>query len=70
MNNLVSIKDWQEKKKKIKVNAQEYRDSLDNDKVMKKYNIKPATTEERTQRIADSVARINILLKDLEDKNK
>jgi hypothetical protein len=68
-NNVVDLKAWREKKKKT-VPAQAYRDSLNNDKVMQRYNIKQPTIEERTQRIAESIARINGLMKELEDKNK
>lgn len=67
MSNVISLTEWKEKKTK---NAQDYRDSLDNNKVMQKYNIKQPTIEERTQRIADSIARINGLMKELEDKSK
>lgn len=69
-NNVVDLKAWREKKKTKTVSKQAYLDSLDNNKVMQKYNIKQPTIEERTQRIADSIARINGLMKELEEKNK
>lgn len=67
MGNVISLTEWKEKKNK---NAQDYRDSLNNDKVMKKYNIKQPTIEERQQKISESIKRINNLISELEDKTK
>lgn len=67
MGDVISITEWKEKKNK---NAQDYRDSLNNDKVMKKYNIKQPTIEERQQKISESIKRINNLISELEDKTK
>ena len=43
-----------------------FTDSIDNSKVMERYNIKQPTIEERTQRIKDSIERVNNLMKELE----
>lgn len=65
-DNVISLKDYKEKKKKT--DTQVYRDSLDNDKVMEKYKINRPTIEERRQKISESIKRINSLLTDLETK--
>ena len=43
-----------------------FTDSIDNDKVMERYKIKQPTIEERTQRIKDSIERVNNLMRELE----
>lgn len=65
-DNVVSLKEYKEKKKKTDMRV--YRDSLDNDKVMERYKINQPTIEERRQRITESIKRINSLLTDLETK--
>lgn len=67
-DNIVSIREWLAKKKKDNKNEniQVYRDSLDNYKVMENYKIK---TQERTQKIAESIKRINALMTELKKEN-
>jgi hypothetical protein len=43
-----------------------FTESIDNSKVMERYNIKQPTIEERTQRIKDSIERVNNLMRELE----
>lgn len=43
-----------------------FTDSIDNQKVIERYKIKQLTIEERTQRIKDSIERVNNLMRELE----
>lgn len=65
--NIVDLDEYRKKKNAIK---QQFKDSLDNSKVMKSYNIQPPTIQEREERIRESVTRINNLLKELEETSK
>ena len=58
------------RKKKQEVNKDEFRKSLDNEEVKRRYNIKEPTIEERTKKIGESIKRINNLMKQLEETNK
>lgn len=48
----------------------EFKRSLDNDSVKRKYKIKEPTAQEMHQRIQERIKRINQLMKDLEDSTK
>lgn len=58
-------KTWENRTTGIK---QEMRDSLDNSAVMRKYNIKEPTVEERAERIREHCKRINALMAELREK--
>jgi hypothetical protein len=57
--NIINLADYRAKKDGVK---QAFKDSLDNDAVMQRYNIKTPTIEERVERIRQSVERINKLM--------
>lgn len=65
--NIVDLDEYRKKKHAVK---QQFKDSLNNEKVMKSYNIQPPTIQEREERIRESVTRINNLLKELEETSK
>lgn len=74
MGIIVNIKEWQDKKKKQKDNnsvaANALRDSLDNDQVMRRYNINTPTYEERQANIRASIDRVNRLMEELSQNTK
>ena len=57
--NIINLADYRTKKDAVK---QVFKDSLDNDTVMQRYNIKTPTIEERVERIRQTVERINKLM--------
>lgn len=58
------------RKKKQEVNKDEFRKSLDNEEVKRRYNIKEPTLDERMNKISERIKRINSLMKELEETNK
>lgn len=63
---VVSMRDYLAKKASNSM-KQVFKDSMDNDQVMQRYKIKQPTLEERTERIKQSVDRINKLLKEIKE---
>jgi len=61
-NNVVSLADYRKKKEGVKA---VFKDSLDNDRVIQRYNINQPTIEERQERIKESILRINKLMAEL-----
>jgi hypothetical protein len=61
-DNLVSLADYKKKKQTQQEVKKVFKQSLDNDQVMKRYNINQPTIEERTERIKQSIQRINALM--------
>lgn len=69
-DNVINLSEYR-KAKQQKTNLNKdvklvFTDSIDNDKVMERYKIKQPTIEERTQRIKDSIERVNNLMRELE----
>lgn len=71
MGELINLQDYRKKKgrKTDSPVVQTIRDSLNNESVMQRYNIKTPTLEERTENIKKSIARINALMSELNDTN-
>lgn len=71
MGKLINLDDYRKKPADSKL-VQKFKDSLDNDQVMKRYKINPPemSLEERTDRLAKSISRINKLMKELEETNR
>lgn len=69
-DNVINLSEYRKtKQQKSKLNSdvkEVFTDSLDNDKVMERYKIKQPTIEERTQRIKESIERVNNLMRELE----
>jgi hypothetical protein len=69
-DNVINLSDYRKaKQQKNTLNKDVKRvftESIDNSKVMERYNIKQPTIEERTQRIKDSIERVNNLMRELE----
>lgn len=66
---VVSLADYKAKKSKTSDSVKAvFKDSLNNDEVMKRYNINQPTLEERQERIKQSIQRINGLLKELNNQ--
>ena len=61
-DNVVSLADYRKKKEGVKA---VFKDSLDNDRVIQRYNINQPTIEERHERIKESIQRINKLMAEL-----
>jgi HD superfamily phosphohydrolase YqeK len=61
-DNLVFLADYKKKKQTQQEVKKVFKQSLDNDQVMKRYNINQPTIEERTERIKQSIQRINALM--------
>ena len=57
--NIINLSDYRAKKDGVK---QVFKDSLDNEAVKQRYNIKTPTIEERVERIRQTVERINKLM--------
>jgi hypothetical protein len=73
MSNVIDMQKWKLEKATEKSVKQYFRDSLDNEKVKKNYNLvekKEITADERYKRISDSIKRINGLMAELNDTNK
>jgi len=69
-DNVVSLDDYR-KTKQVKEQdslKQAFRDSLNNDQVMRRYKINPPSLEERQKNIQESVKRINKLMEELGNK--
>lgn len=66
--NVVSLADYKATRKLTDSVKAVFKDSLDNDAVMKRYNINQPTLEERQERIKQSIQRINGLLKELNNQ--
>lgn len=70
--NVVNLQEWKDKKQSKARNesslVQAMRDSLNNEKVKQSYKIKEPTLEERTERIKQSVKRINQLMDELKNR--
>lgn len=62
--NVVSLDDYRKKKQTPDSFKQQFKDSLDNNKVMQNYKIQQPTEEERRERIKESIARINAMFKE------
>jgi hypothetical protein len=73
MGNVIDMKKWKLEKATENSVKDYFRDSLDNEKVKKNYNLvekKEISTEERYKRISDSIKRINGLMAELNDTTK
>ena len=68
--NLVSLADYKKKKQTEQEVKQVFKQSLDNDQVMKRYNINQPTIEERTERIKQGIERINKLMEQIKETNR
>lgn len=69
-DNVVSLDDYR-KTKQVKEQdslKQAFRDSLNNDQVMRRYKINPPSLEERKKNIQESVKRINKLMEEMGNK--
>lgn len=69
-DNVVSLDDYR-RTKQVKEQdrvKQVFRDSLNNDQVMRRYKINPPSLEERQKNIQESVKRINKLMEELGNK--
>jgi len=64
---VVSLDDYRKRKTPDSL-KQEFRNSLSNDQVMQRYNIQQPTLEERAERIRQSIARINAMIKEAGDR--
>ena len=69
-DNLISLADYKKKKQTEQEVKQVFKQSLDNDQVMKRYNINQPTIEERTERIKQSIERINKLMEQIKEANR
>jgi len=67
-SNVVSLADYKATRKLTDSVKAVFKDSLNNDAVMKRYNINQPTLEERQERIKQSIQRINGLLKELNNQ--
>lgn len=67
-SNVVSLADYRATRKLTDSVKAVFKDSLNNDAVMKRYNINQPTLEERQERIKQSIQRINGLLKELNNQ--
>lgn len=65
LGKVISLADYKAKKDSVKA---VFKDSLNNDSIMKRYNINQPTLEERQERIKQSIQRINGLLKELNNQ--
>lgn len=63
-SNVVSLEAYRAKKDSVK---QVFKDSLDNDQVMRRYKINQPTLEQRQERIKQSIDRINKMLKEIKE---
>lgn len=63
-DNVISLADYKKKKEGVKA---VFKDSLNNDRVMQRYNINQPTLEERQEKIKQSINRINKLMDELKD---
>jgi hypothetical protein len=68
MGNVIDLNKY--RKKKQEVNKDEFRRSLDNDEVKRRYKIKEPTPDERWNKISERIKRINSLMKELEENNR
>lgn len=68
LGEVVSLADYKATRKLTDSVKAVFKDSLDNDAVMKRYNINQPTLEERQERIKQSIQRINGLLKELNNQ--
>ena len=68
-DNVVSMQDYLDRKTNKARDSvkQVFKDSLDNDQVMRRYKVKQPTIEERQERIRESIQRINKLLQDIKE---
>ena len=66
MGSITNMQEWRRKKEGTK---QKYKDSLNNEKVMDKYNIERPTLDERMDKISERIKRINQLMRELEENN-
>ena len=69
-DNLVSLADYKKKKQTEQEVKQVFKQSLDNDQVMKRYNINQPTVEERAERIKQGIERINKLMEQIKETNR
>jgi predicted flavoprotein YhiN len=67
---VVSLADYKKKKQTEQEVKQVFKQSLDNDQVMKRYNINQPTVEERTEKIKQGIERINKLMEQIKEANK
>ena len=67
---VVSLADYKKKKQTEQEVKQVFKQSLDNDQVMKRYNINQPTVEERTERIKQGIERINKLMEQIKETNR
>lgn len=68
LGEVISLADYRATRKLTDSVKAVFKDSLDNDAVMKRYNINQPTLEERQERIKQSIQRINGLLKELNNQ--
>lgn len=68
LGEVVSLADYKATRKLTDSVKAVFKDSLNNDAVMKRYNINQPTLEERQERIKQSIQRINGLLKELNNQ--
>lgn len=66
-SNVISFDDYRKRQTPDSF-KQEFRNSLSNDQVMQRYNIQQPTLEERAERIRQSIARINAMIKEAGDQ--
>lgn len=66
MGEVISLLERIKKKKEDSEIVKAMKDSLDNKAVMQRYNIQQPTVEERTERIRQSIKRINGLINELQ----
>ena len=69
-DNLVSLADYKKKKQTQQEVKQVFKQSLDNDQVMKRYNINQPTVEERAEKIKQGIERINKLMEQIKETNR
>lgn len=69
-DNLVSLADYKKKKQTEQEVKQVFKQSLDNDQVMKRYNINQPTIEERAEKIKQGIERINKLMEQIKETNR
>ena len=69
-DNLISLADYKKKKQTEQEVKQVFKQSLDNDQVMKRYNINQPTVEERAEKIKQGIERINKLMEQIKETNR
>jgi len=68
MGKVIDLSKYRQKKQDV--NKDEFRKSVDNEEVKRRYKIKEPTLDERMNKISERIKRINSLMKELEETNK